>query len=98
MSEKKAKEQRRMAKQASDKVKFTMHVDVMENGQVGLRNFPLNYHQTENIFAAAHHIMVDYFMSKALEGDMDVMGNVGTAKLIRPTVKMVNELTGKSGS
>lgn len=56
----------------------TVHIDMMDDGGIRVRNFPQRYIEALSVMQAATAIVCNFFMEKALRGEL------GGQKIIRP--------------
>jgi len=66
------------------KVTLKIDIELLDNGQIRVNGFPKNTQQAVNIMNAATGTIINYFIEKAKDGEIDQMGNVIDSKIIKP--------------
>ena len=66
------------------KVTLRIDIELLDNGQIRVNGFPKNTQQAVNIMNAATGTIINYFIEKAKDGEIDQLGNVIDSKIIKP--------------
>ncbi len=61
-----------------------MTIMVTRNGQISVNGFPKNIHQAADVMDSAKKAIINYFLEKATNGNLDQLGNVTDEKIIMP--------------
>jgi hypothetical protein len=66
------------------KVTLKITIDILDNDQIRVNGFPKNAQQAINIMSAATGTIVNYFVEKARNGEVDAMGSIIDSNIIKP--------------
>jgi len=66
------------------KVTLKIIIELLDNDQLRVNGFPKNTQQAINIMNAATGTLINYFIEKARDGEVDEMGNVTESNIIKP--------------
>ena len=66
------------------KVTIKIDIEVLDNNQIKVNGFPKNAQQAINIMNAATGTIINYFIEKARNGEVDQMGNITDSNIIKP--------------
>ena len=66
------------------KVTLRIGIEILDNGNIRVNGFPKNTQQAIQIMNAATGTIINYFMEKAVAGELDEMGNVTSSNIIKP--------------
>ena len=77
------------------KLLLQVQINVMDDNKIFVNNFPENYHTCMQIMYTAQKALIDHFMTKAREGGVDEMGNIGTSKIIIPKGQLMDMPDGR---
>jgi hypothetical protein len=66
------------------KVSLRIGIEILDSGQIRVNGFPKNTQQAINIMNAATGTIINYFVEKARNGEMDELGNVTDNNIIKP--------------
>jgi len=66
------------------KVALRISIELLDNDQIRVNGFPQNVQQAIQIMNAATGTIINFFIEKAVAGELDQMGNVSSSNIIKP--------------
>ena len=66
-----------------------MTITLTRNGQINVNGFPKNVHQAVQVMTDAQKAIINYFIERATNGELDQIGNVTDGKIVMPDKNIV---------
>ena len=72
-----------------DTYAIKLTITVTNGGQIGVNGFPTNIQAAVDVMNAATKAIINFFLEKARNGELDELGSVIDSKVIKPDKRII---------